>query len=57
MSRGITRLMAFHILWYFMPHVNQGLHGKFLNFTRKYLRVIMCGLSRVCEVIIELNHT
>ena len=50
----MTRLVAFHVLWYFMPGVNQDSHGKFLNFTREYLRVITRGLSRVCEVIVEL---
>ena len=30
------------------------LYGKFSNFTCEYLRVITRGLSRVCEVIVEL---
>ena len=45
-----------HVSWHFTPLVNI---GKFSNFTREYLRVITrgvvtCGLSRVCEVIVEL---
>ena len=52
-----SRVMAFHVLWYFMPHVNQDLHRKILNFTREYLCVTTHELSHMCEVIVELYHS
>ena len=54
--RGIPCIVSFHISWYFTPRINQDSHGKFLNFTREYLCVMMRGLPRMCEVIVELYH-
>ena len=40
-----------------MSHETQNFHGKFLNFTREYLCVTMCGLPRVSEVTVELYRS
>ena len=56
-SFDISRLVGVHVLWYFTPRVNQNVHGKFSNFPREYLCVITRGLSRVCEVIVELYRS
>ena len=69
-SRDTSRLLAIHVSWhsiprlmafpsmsrgtYFTPCVNQDSHRKFSNFTQQYLHVTTRGLSRMCEVIVEL---
>ena len=37
-----------------MSRENQDFHGKFLNFTHKYLHVTTRGLPRLSEVTVEL---
>ena len=55
-SRGIPRLVVFHVLWYPTPCGDPRLVKikGILNFTREYLRVTMRGLSRMSEVTVEL---
>ena len=38
-----------------MSRENEDFHGKFLNFTHKYLHVNMCGPPRVSEVTLEAS--
>ena len=37
-----------------LSRVNDDLHGKYLHFTRENTRVPKHGVSRVCEVTVEL---
>ena len=52
-SRDTPRLGILHVSCYSTSHENEDLHGHFLNFTRKYLRVIMRGQPCVSEVTLE----
>ena len=52
----ITHLVAFHVSWLLIPHVNQDFHGKILNFTREYFRVTTRDHTWKNEVIVELYH-
>ena len=40
--------------WLVMSRVNDDLHGKYLHFTRENMRGYTRGMSRECEVTVEL---
>ena len=37
--------------------IRNDLHGKYLHFTCEYTRGTTRGISRMCEVVVELYHS